>query len=281
MESIVTYIKRGVYYILRGQPKVYTTAKVVTPLPSSLLSEKRVLITGGSKGIGYAMAKKFVSEGAKVMITGRNIEQLKEAADEIGCLYWCMDVSDTENVHKQFPEEDKRIGGFNCLVNNAGISLHEKSFFDVSVEQFDSQFSINLKGAYFLTQCFTEICRMGGVRTNCKVIFLSSQRGSFVDDIPYGLTKATINSLVQGLAYDLIEYGIRVYGLAPGVTLTDLIGEETNGNLYYEINRSKRLYLPEEVAEVAAFLLTDMANCLSGNILVCDEGRSINSYKKI
>ena len=110
---------------------------------------------------------------------------------------------------------------------------------------------------------------------------MSSQRGTFVDDIPYGLTKATINSLVQGLAYDLIKYDIRVYGLAPGVTLTDLIGEETNGNLTYEINRSKRLYLPEEVAEVALFLLTDIANCLSGNILVCDEGRSINSYKKI
>lgn len=94
------------------------------------------------------------------------------------------------------------------------------------------------------------------------------------------MTKATINSLVQGLAYDLIEYGIRVYGLAPGATLTDLIGEEINGNLYYELNRSKRLYLPEEVAEIAAFLLTDIANCLSGNILVCDEGRSINSYKK-
>ena len=176
-------------------------------------------------------------------------------------------------------EEDARIGGFNCLVNNAGISLHERSFFDVTEEQFDSQFSTNLKGGYFLTQCFVDGYRGGG--KNGKVIFLSSQRGSFVDDIPYGLTKATINSLVQGLAYDLIEYGIRVYGLAPGVTLTDLIGEETNGNLYYEINRSKRIYLPEEVAEVAAFLLTDIANCLSGNILVCDEGRSINSYKKI
>ena len=278
--SLKQYLKRGVKYVMHGQPEVHTTAQIVTIAPSDLLKGKRILVTGGSKGIGYAMAKKFANEGAKVMITGRNEASLKGIADELGCLYWCMDVSDTETVRKQYKEADERIGGFNCLVNNAGISLHEKSFFDVTVDQFDSQFSTNLKGGYFLTQCFTETCRMGGAKSNSKVIFISSQRGAFVDDIPYGLTKATINSLVQGLAYDLIEYGISVYGLAPGATLTDLIGEETNGNLHYEINRSKRLYLPEEVAEVAAFLLTDVANCLSGNILVCDEGRSINSYKK-
>lgn len=273
------YLKRGFKYIIMGQPHIHTTAQIAIKDPSNILADKRILVTGGSKGIGYAMAKKFVAEGAKVMITGRNEEVLKQAAVEIGCLYWCMDVSDTASVRKQYLEADRKIGGFNCLVNNAGISLHEKSFLDVSEEQFDSQFSINLKGGYFLTQLFTQKCK-DEKRDNCKVIFMSSQRGTFVDDIPYGLTKATINSLVQGLAYDLIGYGIRVYGLAPGATMTDLIGEDTQGNLYYEINRSKRLYLPEEVAEIAVFLLTDMANCLSGNILVCDEGRSINTYKK-
>ena len=273
------YIKRGIKYVISGQPQVHTTAQIAVKSPNNALADKRILVTGGSKGIGYAMAKKFVAEGAQVMITGRKEEALKKAAEDIGSEYWCMDVSDTTAVREQYAEADKVMGGFNCLVNNAGISLHENSYLAVTEEQFDSQFSINLKGGYFLTQLFTSACKEAH-RENCKVIFISSQRGSFVDDIPYGLTKATINSLVQGLAYDLIGYGIRVYGLAPGATLTDLIGEDTQGNLYYDINRSKRLYLPEEVAEVAAFLLTDMANCLSGNILVCDEGRSINSYKK-
>ena len=277
--SLKQYITRGLKYVISGQPKIYTTAEIAMKIPSNELADKRILVTGGSKGIGYAMAKKFVEEGANVMITGRKEEVLKKAAEELNCLYWCMDVADTETVCEQFNEIDERIGGFNCLVNNAGISLHEESFFDVSVDKFDRQFATNLKGAYFLTQYFTNVCRSRS-RENCKVIFISSQRGTFVDDIPYGLTKATINSLVQGLAYDLIEYGIRVYGLAPGATNTDLIGEETNGNLNYPINRSKRLYLPEEVAEVAVFLLTDIANCLSGNILICDEGRSINTYKK-
>lgn len=277
--SLKHYLKRGLKYIVSGQPEVHTTAQIAIKSPSNILADKRILVTGGSKGIGYAIAKKFVEEGAKVMITGRKEDVLKNSAESIGCLYWCMDVSDTTSVRQQYEVADKVIGGFNCLINNAGISLHEKSFFDVTEEKFDSQFSTNLRGSYFITQLFCQKCK-DEERSNSKVIFLSSQRGTFVDDIPYGLTKTTINSLVQGLAYDLIAFGIRVYGLAPGATLTDLIGEETNGNLYYDVNRSKRLYLPEEVAEVAVFLLTDMANCLSGNILVCDEGRSINTYKK-
>lgn len=277
--SIKKYIIRGLRYLVTGQPLVHTTAQIAIKNPNKLLIDKRILVTGGSKGIGYAMANKFVKEGARVVITGRKEDVLNTAAKEIGCDYWCMDVSDTQEVRRQFSDVDKKIGGFNCLVNNAGISLHEEGFLDVSEEQFDKQFSINLRGGYFLAQLFCRSC-IDSNRDNCKVVFLSSQRGLFVDDIPYGLTKATINSLVQGLAYDLISFGIRVYGLAPGATMTDLIGEDTKGNLYYEINRTKRLYLPEEVAEVAVFLLTDMANCLSGNILVCDEGRSINSYKK-
>lgn len=273
------YLKRGIKYVISGQPQVHTTAQIALKNPSNVLADKRILVTGGSKGIGFAMAKKFVTEGAIVVITGRNEDTLKKAAQEIGCEYWCMDVSNITSLREQYAEVDKKTGGFNCIVNNAGVSLHESSFISVTEEQFDSQFSINLKGGYFLTQLFVSMCK-DELRDNSKVIFISSQRGIFVDDIPYGLTKATINSLVQGLAYDLIGSGIRVYGLAPGATLTDLIGEDTQGNLYYELNRSKRLYLPEEVAEVATFLLTDMANCLSGNILVCDEGRSINSYKK-
>ena len=108
--------------------------------PSNKLADKRVLVTGGSKGIGYAMAKKFLAEGAPVMITGRKEDALKKAAEEIGCQYWLMDVSDTGEVRKQFVDANLRIGGFNCLVNNAGISLHEKSFFDVTEAHLTASF---------------------------------------------------------------------------------------------------------------------------------------------
>lgn len=279
MGRLLNYIKRGSHYIISGQPQIQTTAKIVTVNSTNIHRGKRILITGSSRGIGYAIAKKLVSEGATVMITGRNEETLKKVSEELNCCYLCMDISDTSNISSMFERADKEIGGFDCLINNAGVSLHERCFEEVSTEQFDKQFNTNLKGGYFLTQCFVNTCKREK-RSNCKIIFISSQRGTFVDDIPYGLTKVAINSLVQALAYDLIQYDIRVYGLAPGATLTDLFGEGSKDNIFYDINRSKRFYLPEEVAEVANFLLMDIANCLSGNILVCDEGRSINTYKK-
>lgn len=279
MRRVFNYLKRGIKYIINGQPQLHTTANIVSINPTNIHKGKRILITGGSRGIGYAIAKKLVAEGATVMITGRNEETLKKVSEELNCLYLCMDLSDTSNISSMYERADKEIGGFDCLINNAGISLHERCFEEVSMEQFDIQFNTNLKGGYFLTQCFVNTCKTEK-RDNCKILFISSQRGIFVDDIPYGLTKSAINSLVQALAYDLIKYDIRVYGIAPGATLTDLFGEGSKDNIYYEVNRSRRFYLPEEVAEVANFLLMDIANCLSGNILVCDEGRSINTYKK-
>lgn len=279
MGRLLNYLKRGVQYIISGQPQIKTTAKIVTVYSTNIHQGKRILITGGSRGIGYAIAKKLVSEGATVVITGRNEETLKKVSEELNCRYLCMDISDTSNIFSIFERSDKEIGGFDCLINNAGVSMHERCFEEVLTEQYDKQFDTNLKGGYFLTQCFVNACKKEK-RSSCKIIFISSQRGTFVDDIPYGLTKAAINSLVQALAYDLIQYDIRVYGLAPGATLTDLFGEGSKDNIFYDINRSKRFYLPEEVAEIANFLLMDIANCLSGNILVCDEGRSINTYKK-
>lgn len=95
-----------------------------------------------------------------------------------------------------------------------------------------------------------------------------------VDERPYGLTKAALNSLVQGLAYRYVNEGYRINAVAPGVTVSDMVGGDANGDLRYG-NITHRYYLPEEVAEVAAFLLSDASNCLNGQILVCNEGKQL------
>lgn len=102
------------------------------------------------------MAKKFVSEGAKVLIAGRNEQTLKQSASEINCLYLPLDVQDTTSFKEFIDKADQMLGGLNCLVNNAGISLHEEGFLAVSPKQFDSQVDTNLKGCFFLTQAFIE-----------------------------------------------------------------------------------------------------------------------------
>lgn len=276
--SIKQYIKRGIYYILKGVPEYHLSANISYLSPNERLKGKRIIITGGGRGLGFAMAKKFVSEGANVLICGRNNEVLKEKAELLKCKYLKLDVQNIEDINKFFDNAMGLLGGIDCLVNNAGISLHEGNILNVSLEQFNRQVETNLRGAYFMSKKFIELYDNKKYNSG-NILFISSERGVFVDDLPYGLTKAAINSLVKGLAHLLIRNNIRVNALAPGVTTSDMTGFKESENLYANWNANKRIYLPEEVAEIACFLLSDASNCLSGQILECNEGKSIN-YKR-
>lgn len=273
-------LKRALRYILKGVPKVTVTADIHYTAPSGKLKGKRVIVTGGGRGLGYAMARKFKDEGADVLIAGRNVEVLRESAERIGCKYLQLDVRDTGAFAQFIDEADKMLEGANCLVNNAGISLHENGFLDVSPKQFDMQFNTNLKGAFFLTQAFIGKCKAVNTDGMKNVLFTSSETSMTVDERPYGLTKAALNSLVQGLACRYVNDGYRINAVAPGVTVSDMVGKKDDDDLTYPGNATGRYYLPEEVAEIACFLLSDASNCLNGQILVCNEGKTINARWK-
>ena len=214
------------------------------------------------------MAAKFVSEGASVLISGRKEADLKATADKIGCSFLTLDVQDTSVLGRFIQEADEILGGADCLVNNAGISLHEPTFFDVTPETFDAQIATNLRGGFFLTQLKEK--RKG------NVLFVSSETGETVDIRPYGFTKAAVNSMVQGLASLFVKDGIRVNAVAPGITASDMTGFKADGNLFLAGNATERVYLPEEVAETACFLLSDASGCISGQVIVCNNGKTIN-----
>lgn len=265
--------------LLHGKPQ-QTIAKITYLQPNRQLEGKKIVITGGGRGLGFAMAKKFKKEGAEVLIAGRSEETLRKSAEEIGCHYLTLDVQDV-NSFPQFINEAFRImGGCNCLVNNAGISLHENGFCEVMPNQFDTQFDTNLRGPFFLSQCFIEKNRTVQSDEMKNILFTSSETSVTVDERPYGLTKAALNSLVQGLAFRYVNDGYRINAVAPGVTISDMIGVKDDGDLTCGYNVTKRYYLPEEVAEVACFLLSDASNCLNGQILVCNEGKTINARWK-
>lgn len=123
--SLKEYVKRGARFILRGVPVKNVTADISYLQPGTRLSEKKIIVTGGGKGLGAAMAAKFVSEGASVLISGRNEKILKETADNIGCKYLVLDMQDTSAFDRFISDADALLDGVDCLVNNAGISLHE------------------------------------------------------------------------------------------------------------------------------------------------------------
>ena len=277
----ISVIKRAIKYIFKGIPIKEVSANISLVQPNNVLAGKKVIITGGGRGLGYSMAKKFVAEGASVLISGRNESVLRDSAKELGCLYLTLDVNDTNSLSFFISRPEELLGEIDCLVNNAGISLHENGFLDVSPKQFDSQFNTNLKGAFFLTQCFIERNLKVDRRNTKKVLFISSETSMTVDERPYGLTKAAMNSLVQGLAYRYVNEGFRINAVAPGVTISDMIGKSKDDkNITCHYNITNRFYLPEEVAEVACFLLSDVSNCLNGQILVCNEGKTINARWK-
>lgn len=272
--SYKQYIKRGLKYILSGMPVQNVTANISYLQPNQRLSGRKIIITGGGKGLGAAMAAKFVSEGAIVLISGRNEKTLKEKAEQIGCKYLTLDIQDTDSLDRFIHDADRILGGVDSLVNNAGISLHEPTFFDVTPDTFDAQIATNLRGGFFLTQSFTKLLLREKRKGN--VLFVSSETGETVDIRPYGFTKAAINSMVQGLACLFVKDGIRVNAVAPGITASDMTGFKADGNLFLECNATERVYLPEEVAETACFLLSDASGCISGQVIVCNNGRTIN-----
>lgn len=269
-------LRRILMFLLFGYPKK-TIANISYLYPNNQLVGKKIIITGGGRGLGFAMAKKFKAEGAEVLIAGRNEKQLKKSAEDIGCIYLSIDVQNVESLNAFIEQADNLLGGANCLVNNAGISLHENGILEVSEEQYDAQFDTNLKGAYFLTQCFIEQCQRYKKQGIKKILFVSSETSITVDERPYGLTKAALNSLVQGLAYRFVKDGYRINAIAPGVTLSDMVGKKDANDL---TAGEWRYFLPEEVAEIASFLISDASNCLNGQILICNEGKTINARWK-
>lgn len=260
----MSLIKRILWYF---KPLKTTVANISITAPSRKLAGKRVIVTGGTRGLGYYIAKRFAAEGGEVLITGRDETKTAIVAKEIGCKYLCLDVTHLESFKGFFSIARKELGGqIDILVNNAGISLHEGNMMNVTVEGFSSQIMTNLTGPYFLAQEFLRQYENQIEKSNASIIFMASEKGLFPDELPYGLTKAAIVSLTQGMARRWVTKGIRVNALAPGVTASDMTGYKRD-NLYCENNCSRRAYLPEEVAEVAVFLASDTSRCKRGRYL--------------
>ena len=218
-------IVRALRWIVKGTPNVRITANIVETGSAEQARRQKSDRYRRRTRLRFYIARKCRQEGASVLIAGRDERVLQEASQRLcDCPYLVFDVRRTAGIAAFLSEADRLLGGrVDCLVNNAGISLHEKSFADVTEEGFDRQFDTNLKGPYFLTQTFIDYMNREKIGQG-NILFITSERGLYCDDIPYGLTKAAINSLTTGLARRLIAQGIRVNAIAPGVTASDMTG---------------------------------------------------------
>ncbi len=272
------YLKRVLYYIFKGIPQMQVQVNVSQINYGGILSGKKILVTGGNSGIGLAIAKKCILEGAEVLIVGRDKERLEQTEKELGsnCHSIQFDVSQIEKNEEFLQNAEEMMGAeFDALVFNAGISLHEENILQVNREDYERQFRTNLESSYFMAQAFL---KKKTPKKEAVLLFMSSERGFQCDDVPYGLTKAGINSLVRGLSRRFYRDGVRVNGIAPGITVSGMTKISPEDNLYLDRVAPGRVFLPEEVAEVACFLLSDASKCISGEIIACDAGEYLSSY---
>ena len=278
MAKFKEYVKRGIQYVISGVPNRTVTVNIAQINYGGILEGKKILITGGSRGLGYSIAEKCLKEKALVSITGRNIETLKEAKEKLGnpknLFIFEHNIRDFEKDDELIYNARRAMGGIDCLVNNAGISIHEIDYSNCTLEQWDAQMDTNLKGVYFLTQAFMKYYNEVGKKSG-KIINMVSERGLYGDDVPYGLAKRALISYTEGMARKLIQKGVRVNAIAPGVTATEMTGHDPNGNLFRRYALGRRVLLPEEIAEVAVFLMSDAANSISGQVIACNEGNHL------
>ncbi len=233
-----------------------------------LLKGKTALITGGSDGIGLAIAKDFVKNGARVILASRNEQKLKQCTEEIGSkeqvAYLVLDVRNITTFPEKIAEASRLFsdGKIDILVNSAGVVVHS-TFFDIEEEEYDSIMDTNAKGTYFMCQAMGNYMIQNKIKGH--ILNVSSSSALRPAWTPYQMSKWCVRGLTLGTADMLLPYGIVVNAIAPGPTFTTMLGKVPGDTMYNEICPAGRFATPEEIAHLAVFMVSDCGNMIVGD----------------
>lgn len=241
----------------------------------NLLEGKVALITGGSGGIGMAVAKSLIEGGCKVIIAGTNEQKLKKCVEilSMDTKYIVIDMNDTTSFETKIKEAASMFGKIQLFVSSAGVHSENLHFLDMAEKEYDRVMSINLKGTYFFAQSVTKYLIDNNLKG--KILFVSSSRGSEPAWSPYGISKWGLDGMVKGLAKELFPYGINVNAIAPGSTATNLLGYKKGDSIYTDDNSECRMVMPEEIGNLTNLLLSDAGNMINGEIIHISSGRGV------
>lgn len=253
-----------------------------------MLTNETFIVTGGSSGMGLAMAKKFVQEGANVVITGRNKERLENAKNEIlehgkSIDVFQMDVREIEHVNNMVQFTKDTFGTITGLVNNAAGNFLVKAE-NLSPNGWKAVIDIVLNGTFFCTQAVGKYWIENGIKGKIlnMVATYAWQAGAGV--VHSAAAKAGVLSLTRTLAVEWgHQYGIRVNAIAPGPIdrtggAAKLWESEDQAKRTIESVPLKRLGTPEEIAELASFIMSDKASYMNGECVTLDGGQWLNQF---
>ena len=244
------------------------------------LEGKRVIVTGGTTGIGAAVARRFLEEGARVAVWGRNPDNGKAIAAELPGLadVGTVDVADGDAVDRAFARSLAALGGLDTLVCNAGISIRH-GFLDITREEFDRVMRVNVQGVFLPSQLaarhMTERGQAGAILMTASTSGVAAYR-HYAD---YNASKGALLALMRSMALELAPL-IRVNAVNPGYTLTPMQEAEYSPEILAKVNGiipMKRHARPEELASLYVYLASDEAAYASGGVFTLDGAESIAS----
>ena len=243
------------------------------------LEGKRILVTGGATGIGYATAAELRDGGAEVIIASRRAELLEKAASELGVSWMRLDITQEAELPRIVAEMEEKFGPIYGLVNNAGVQ-NNKDALIYTPEEIQAVFNTNVFGSIALTRVLAK--RMIE-RGKGSIVFIASATVymGMNRNLPYTGTKAALSGMCRALASELSPHGIRVNSVAPGWIDTDLVKESMarvpeRRALVERRSMLGRFGLPQEVGMAVAFLLSDAASYITAAELKVDGGTTVS-----
>jgi NAD(P)-dependent dehydrogenase (short-subunit alcohol dehydrogenase family) len=254
--------------------------------PSFALSDRVAVVTGAAQGIGEACARRLARDGAKVALWDVDLAKVQALADALASqgaasLAQRCDVSRKADVEAALAATTRALGPVNALVNNAGI-FRAADFLDITEADWDAVIGVNLKGSFLVAQAVAREMKAhgGGAIVNMSSVNAVTAIPSIAS---YNASKGGVNQLTRVMALALADFGIRVNAVGPGTIATELaraavLGSEEAKARILSRTPLRRLGEPAEVADAVAFLLSDAASYITGEIVYVDGGRRALNY---
>ena len=249
------------------------------------LKDRIAIVTGAARGIGLAIAERYIAEGATVVISDILDDAGAESAKAIGATYVHCDVSKSADVNALVEGVVQKFGAVDLLVNNAGIAVG-RDFLDVSEEEFDRVIGINLKGSFLMLQaCARHMVKQAQAgRKPGAIVNMSSVNDTLAIPtiVTYCMSKGGVSQLTRSTSISLAAHGIRVNAIGPGSIRTSMlagvVSDKAAMNRVMSRTPMGRAGEPSEVASIAAFLASDDASYVTGETIYVDGGRMPLNY---
>jgi NAD(P)-dependent dehydrogenase (short-subunit alcohol dehydrogenase family) len=262
------------------------------PMMDLRIQDRVALVTGSGRGIGKAIARQLLKEGASVVLNGRSEEVLSKAEAELSkdgpVFAVAADVTDDDDVSHLVDQAIKKFGGIDILINNAGILGSERTFHELSLAEWKQVYDVNLWGVVRMTQAVLPHMREQGWG---RIVNIASEAGTQPDAFKphYDSSKAALINFTKNISKTYGEEGVLVNAVSPATTLTPLVSEmfrqraEADGKTIDEVREQfvreerptvvlNRLAEPEEVADIATFLASERASYVTGSNYRVDGG---------